>query len=73
MQLYEIKEADVIETIRSFQMGTTWKPGRHEVLNRDLSAKYGHPLKVVFCREHDTILVITAYPLKRGRKNEDSL
>jgi hypothetical protein len=73
MQLYAIDEVDVVETIRSFQCELVPEPGKNEVVNKDLSAKHGYPLKVVFFREQDIVSVVTSYPLKRGRKNEDSL
>jgi hypothetical protein len=71
MQLYAIDEVDVVETIRSFQCEA--EPGKNEVVNKDLSVKYGYPLKVVFSREQDIVSVVTSYPLKRGRENEDSI
>jgi len=40
-------------------------PGKHEVVNDRVSSKYGFPLKVVFVKENDNIVVITAYPLRK--------
>lgn len=73
MQLYAIEELDVLETIRSFERAVEIEPGMNEVVNEDLSAKFGYPLKVVFFREQDIVSVVTSYPLKRGKKHEDPL
>ncbi len=41
--------------------------GKYEKVNHDLSNKYGYPLKIVFVIEENDIIVITAYPVKKGR------
>ncbi len=67
MQLFEIEENDVTGTVNRYRGKRVLGLGRHEVVNMDMSKKYGYPLKVVFFQENDKIVVITAYPLKRER------
>ena len=68
MQLFKLEENDVMETINSYRMDRIVQSGKHEVINRTLSEKYGYPLKVVFYQESDKIFVITAYPLRKERQ-----
>ena len=37
-------------------------------VDKAMSQKYGYPLKIAFSKENDKIVVITAYPLRRGRR-----
>jgi hypothetical protein len=37
-------------------------------VNEELSKKYGYPLKIIYSKENDKIVVITAYPLKKERQ-----
>ncbi len=61
MQLYKILQEDVINTIKAFMANNRSASGKKEVVNKELS------LKIVFSVERDKIIVITAYPLKKGR------
>ena len=67
MQLYRILEEDVINTIGDYITNIRLASGKKEVISKGLSKKYGYPLKIVFYMENDTITVITAYPLRKGR------
>lgn len=49
MSLYRIDEFDVIESIKREGMASMINAGeKRTAVNRDLSSKYGFPLKVVF-------------------------
>ena len=43
--------------------------GQHEVIER--VDGFSHPIKVVYIAELEETIVITAYPLKQGLKNEN--
>lgn len=60
MQLYKILQEDVINTIKAFMANNRSVSGKKEIVNKELS------LKIVFSVERDKIVVITAYPLKKG-------
>jgi len=45
--------------------------GKYEIIKNVGGFKY--PLKIVISIENDIITVITNYPLKKGRKNENIL
>ena len=68
MRLYGIEEADVVATIRAGSVVPDFASGKAALVNEDLSEKYGYPLKVVFSRDSDRIVVITTYPMKRARR-----
>lgn len=40
--------------------------GNIEIIDQELSKKYFYPLKIVVSIQPDEVLVITAYPLRRG-------
>lgn len=61
MQLYKILQEDVINTIKAFMANNRSVSGKKEIVNKELS------LKIVFSVERDKIVIITAYPLKKGR------
>ena len=67
IDLYHIDESDVIETIkREIRAGTS--EGDRVAVNRDLSSKYGFPLKVVFTQKGEYIIVVSAYPARKERR-----
>jgi hypothetical protein len=69
MGLYSIEEEDVRKAIGGYlSHGALPIKARQEIVDRDASQKYGYPLKVVFLRENDIIMVVTAYPIKRAYK-----
>ncbi|MEO0271942.1 MAG: DUF4258 domain-containing protein [candidate division WOR-3 bacterium] len=68
MKLYNIDKNDVIDTLNIYAEDINKKEEEIiELLNTAMSEKYKYPLKVVCAIENDTVYVITAYPLKRGR------
>ena len=68
MRLYGIEEEDVVASIRAGFVDPGFASGGAALVNEDLSEKYGYPLKVVFSRDSDRIVVITTYPMKRERR-----
>lgn len=68
MLLYKIEENDVIETIKAYVADKALTAGKQEFVDKAMSQKYGYPLKIAFSKENDKIVVITAYPLRRGRR-----
>jgi hypothetical protein len=67
MTLYNIDENDVIETME-LTANECGDYGKQEILNEDLIYKYGYPLKVVFIKENEDYVIISAYPLIKGKK-----
>ena len=68
MSLYRIDEFDVIETIKREGMAGMINAGeKRTAVNRDLSSKYGFPLKVVFVHEGQAVIVVSAYPVRKER------
>jgi predicted Rossmann-fold nucleotide-binding protein len=58
MKLYRIQPEDVISVI-GVALDVDDEPREtYEIVNHGFSSKYGHPLKVVFVREGDTIVVV---------------
>jgi len=68
MSLYRIDESDVIETIKREMTSMITMSETRTAVNRDLSSKYGFPLKVVFVHEGHTVIVVSAYPVKKERE-----
>lgn len=67
MNLYQIEESDVIETInRAVREGASGGD-RQIAINKDLSSKYGFPLKIVFILQKQSIIVVSAYPVRKER------
>ena len=60
-KLYGIPESTVTDILANMNL----LQGEHEII-KDIGQKY--PLKIVVLVEKDTLLVITNYPLKKGRK-----
>ncbi|MBW2635848.1 MAG: DUF4258 domain-containing protein [Deltaproteobacteria bacterium] len=69
MKLYDISENDVYRVIDQGKRGST-EDGKTIFLG-DFSNKFKYPLKVVAVWQDDLLLVVTAYPLKKGGKNEN--
>lgn len=66
MKLYGITEEDVTRVLEN---------GKKEILSEnktsyiyEIANRFEYPLKVVASETSEQILVITAYPLKKGRK-----
>ena len=68
MNLYGISEPTVQAIIESRKMVGAISDGRNEVIDYERISEYGYPIKVVFSCKENTITVITAYPMKRGKK-----
>ncbi|MBF0200439.1 MAG: hypothetical protein HQK66_03830 [Desulfamplus sp.] len=66
-KLYKIPE----DIIREILLDTDFSDGEHEVIKNVTGFKY--PIKTVVAVEAGTITVITNYPLKKGKTNENSL
>ena len=66
MNLYSISEATILAIIKNQTGVLDLKEGRHEVVAKEIVTKHGYPIKVVFSLEEKEIIIITAYPLKRG-------
>jgi len=64
MLLYNIDESDVVETIRNSDLFIEGQ-NKIEVMNNEMAEKYGYPLKVVFTRKNDDVIVISAFPFIR--------
>ncbi len=67
MKLYTIDESDVTVTISHAIQNETAEAGKKVAINKDLTAKYGYPLKVVYMRDGGKIVVVSAYPLRKER------
>jgi len=67
MLLYKIEERDVVKAIMACELDK-FISGKHEIIDKELSERYGYPLKLVFSKEDDRIMVITVYPLRKERK-----
>jgi hypothetical protein len=65
MRLYRIQPDDVKAVIYAALDAGDAVGAKHEIVSHQMAGKYGHPLKVVFVREGDTLTVITAYPLRK--------
>ncbi len=61
-KLYEIPESTVLKVLEEKEL----THGNHEIIEDVEGFKY--PLKIVVTVEDDIIMVITNYPLKKGRK-----
>ncbi|MBF0506105.1 MAG: hypothetical protein HQL09_04655 [Nitrospirae bacterium] len=61
-KLYGIPESVVTGILAGVKM----RQGEHEIIKNVAGFKY--PLKIVVTVEKDVILVITTYPLKKGKK-----
>lgn len=66
-------EVDIINTLTDFLKNNKIIYGKYDIINRTLSVKYSYPIKIIFSIEADKLIIISAYPLKRGYENEDIL
>lgn len=62
MALYDIPESRVLDVLQN----TSLHPGKQELI-ADVPG-IDLPLKIVFAVENEVATVITAYPLKKGRR-----
>ncbi|MCB2262817.1 MAG: hypothetical protein LGR52_07755 [Candidatus Thiosymbion ectosymbiont of Robbea hypermnestra] len=66
-KLYKIKAG----TIEGILNDMSFLDGKYELI-RNVTG-FGYPIKIVVVVENGVITVVTNYPLKKGRKNENSL
>lgn len=64
MKLYDIPESTLLEILENRELSQ----GKHEIIEDVSGIKF--PVKMVIVVEGEIITVITAYPLKKRRKNE---
>ena len=62
IKLYNLSESKLSEILKDLDLDD----GEHELL-RNVSG-FGYPIKIVVAVESNKIVVITSYPLKKGRK-----
>jgi hypothetical protein len=67
INLYNIREEDVINEIDKFLSNSNFKDGKMELIEK-ISTKNKFPLKIVFEKLKTEVIVITVYPLKKGKK-----
>jgi len=68
MKLYNISEEDIINIIEHYKLQHGIAQGKQEVMSESV-CRYEYPVKVVFSYENDKILIVTAYPVKKGEKS----
>lgn len=61
-QLYKIPETAILEILE----GKHFSQGNQQIIEHVGGRQY--PLKIILAVEHDRITIVTAYPLKRGKK-----
>ena len=61
--MYNISESIILKVLEGKDLS---RQGTHEIVEDVEGFKY--PLKVVAAVENDIITIVTAYPLKKGRK-----
>ncbi len=66
MDLYGISETTILSIIENQIEVSDVREGQHEIVAKEVVTKHGYPIKVVFSHEGKEIIIITAYPLKRG-------
>lgn len=69
MKLYNISKSDVINVLKSLK-SYELNFAKNEVIAT--VNKFVYPIKVIFEKKKEGYVIITAYPLKRGR-NENTL
>jgi len=66
MKLYNLSEEEISSVIEDQYPGLGLSDGKYEVIGTKMLTRYGHPIKVIFSCKNGQLIVITAYPLKRG-------
>ncbi len=72
VEVYGIKDNDLKKAIGK-ELGSGILPGKVTfAIDETYRLKHGLPLKVIFKYiERNKVYIITAYPLKKGKKDED--
>jgi hypothetical protein len=68
MRLYAISESTVEAIIERHISSAGILYGKNEFVDHQTKSRVGFPIKVVYSLEKNHAVVITAYPLKRGKK-----
>ena len=68
IKLYNLSEEEVSSIIKQAILESAVHEGKQEIISDKIFSQFGHPIKVVFSCEEGKIIVITAYPLKKGNK-----
>ena len=63
MKLYDIQEKIITDALSDIQMK---EAGRREII-KSISG-FQFPMKIVFEIKEDEVMIVTAYPLKKGLK-----
>ena len=69
MKLYNLSEEAVSSVIEMQYPEAGFSDGEYEMIGTKMLTRYEYPIKVVFSYEKGQLIVITAYPLKRGVQN----
>ncbi|MEX1274809.1 MAG: DUF4258 domain-containing protein [Bacteroidota bacterium] len=68
MKLYRLAEKDVVDAILRSEASGGRSGATRNLIDFKMDAKYGYPLKIVYVRERARVVVITAYPVKKGKR-----
>jgi hypothetical protein len=71
MKLYGISEEDVLNVLRSGKAERT-RDDKIVFLGH-IKEKFSYPIKVISAYRDTTLVIISAYPFKRRRKDESKL
>lgn len=66
MNLYEISEQDILNIVEKEKR--TFIPGQKFSIIDNSLTKFKHPIKIVGEQSEDSILIVTAYPVKNRRE-----
>lgn len=66
MDLYQISEQDVRSIVENEKREFT--PGEKFIIVSDSLTKYKYPIKIAAKHSEDSIIIVTAYPLKKRRE-----
>ena len=68
LKLYKINENDVISSIKH-ELSRVKNKIKYEItVNGTYIRRYKYPLKIIFIKKESDIIVITVYPLKKGKR-----
>jgi hypothetical protein len=66
MNLYGLTQEDVSSVLEYQNPDFVFPQGKNEIISETKLSKHGYRIKIVFSCEGGEIVVITAYPLKKG-------
>ena len=70
LQLYEISEEDIVNIMGNVLNKSN---GQYEIVDSKFTNKYKYPLKIIYAIKNHSVTIITAYPLKKELKNENTV